>query len=331
MDIQITERPPATFALFGYNQERFIREAVEGAFSQTYSPLEIILTDDCSTDSTYSIMQEMSAAYKGPHTVHVNRSPSNRGLCPQLDAAVKLATGEWIIPAAGDDISLPGRVAEHLAITEKQKDVFSSFLAAEMFGEFSNRSLPHFTNKVVRYPESVELCGGSGLGAAHAFRKGSYRVFGDLGTGIVSEDWIISFRSSILGSVVWSDRLVVRYRGHAGSLTEEFFSKSKNRDAINKWIRLELNAFKTMKRDLQTARASGLVSPKNAEIGFRWLNITINTNEVMLKCSEADGFVQWAPSAIKLLLCRQFIGSYRRRFKVLLDTFCQLANPMHGL
>jgi len=41
------ERPLLTFALFGYNQEQYIREAVEGAFAQTYSPLEIILSDDC--------------------------------------------------------------------------------------------------------------------------------------------------------------------------------------------------------------------------------------------------------------------------------------------
>lgn len=39
-----------SFVLIAYNQERFIREAVEGAFSQTYSPLEIILSDDASSD-----------------------------------------------------------------------------------------------------------------------------------------------------------------------------------------------------------------------------------------------------------------------------------------
>lgn len=36
------ERPLVTFALFAYNQERFIREAVEGALAKTYSHLQII-------------------------------------------------------------------------------------------------------------------------------------------------------------------------------------------------------------------------------------------------------------------------------------------------
>jgi len=48
-------KPLITFALFAYNQERFIREAVQGAFSQTYSPLEIIMSDDCSKDRTFDI------------------------------------------------------------------------------------------------------------------------------------------------------------------------------------------------------------------------------------------------------------------------------------
>ena len=47
-----TEPPRVTLAVIAYNQERFIREAIEGAFAQTYQPLEIILSDDCSSDRT---------------------------------------------------------------------------------------------------------------------------------------------------------------------------------------------------------------------------------------------------------------------------------------
>ena len=59
----IQDRPLVTFALFAYNQEKYIREAVEGAFSQTYEPLEIILSDDCSSGGTFEIMQEIAAEY----------------------------------------------------------------------------------------------------------------------------------------------------------------------------------------------------------------------------------------------------------------------------
>ncbi|MBJ7545190.1 glycosyltransferase family 2 protein, partial [Rhodomicrobium udaipurense] len=112
-DASLTEgtqdRPLVTFALFAYNQEKYIREAVEGAFSQTYEPLEIILSDDCSSDRTFEIMQEMAAAYSGPHRVDLRRGEINLGTAQHLSAVVQMARGELFIVAAGDDISLPPR------------------------------------------------------------------------------------------------------------------------------------------------------------------------------------------------------------------------------
>ena len=101
--------PLVTFALFAYNQEKYIREAVEGAFSQTYAPLEIILSDDCSTDRTFEIMQEMAAAYHGPHRVRVRRNEVNFGTALHVSAVASVSQGKLIVVAAGDDISLPLR------------------------------------------------------------------------------------------------------------------------------------------------------------------------------------------------------------------------------
>ncbi|WP_163849192.1 glycosyltransferase family 2 protein [Pseudooceanicola aestuarii] len=106
-----TQRPLVTFALFAYNQEDYIREAIEGAFSQTYEPLEIILSDDCSTDRTFEIMQEMAAAYEGPHRVISRKNSSNIGTVDHLIAVSREASGGLLIVAAGDDISKPERSA----------------------------------------------------------------------------------------------------------------------------------------------------------------------------------------------------------------------------
>ena len=55
-----TERPLVSVLVLGFNQERFIRKAVEGAFAQTWKPLEIVLSDDCSTDRTFEISTHRS-------------------------------------------------------------------------------------------------------------------------------------------------------------------------------------------------------------------------------------------------------------------------------
>ena len=63
-----------TFVLFAYNQEKYIREAVEGALSQTYGAMEIILSDDRSTDRTFEIMEEVVAEYTGIHEVILRKN-----------------------------------------------------------------------------------------------------------------------------------------------------------------------------------------------------------------------------------------------------------------
>lgn len=115
------DRPLVTFALFAYNQEQYIREAVEGAFAQTYTPLEIILSDDCSSDGTFAIIKEMSKAYIGNHYVKIVRHGKNLGLLNHLLLTARHASGCILVPAAGDDISYPNRVqALSEALTRSQ-------------------------------------------------------------------------------------------------------------------------------------------------------------------------------------------------------------------
>lgn len=112
-------RPAVTFALFAYNQENYVREAIEGAFAQQFSSMEIILSDDCSSDGTFAIMQEMAAAYDGPHSVIARREDPNAGTVRHLINVARAGSGDFLVVAAGDDISYPDRAAR-LHATWKQ-------------------------------------------------------------------------------------------------------------------------------------------------------------------------------------------------------------------
>ena len=99
-------RPLATFALFAYNQEEYVADAIEAAFAQTYHPLEILLSDDCSTDGTYEAMKRAVSLYNGRHTVRLYRNDENLGLIEHVNRMVDRATGEIIVAAAGDDVTM---------------------------------------------------------------------------------------------------------------------------------------------------------------------------------------------------------------------------------
>lgn len=209
-------RPLVTFALFAYNQEKYIREAVEGAFAQTYEPLEIILSDDCSSDRTYEIMQRIVAAYKGPHCVVLNRNPSNLNIGGHVNTVAALASGELIVMAAGDDISVPSRTQQLV----QQWDALGrppAVLTSD-FEPIDVASKPVVLNAeaVCRGPFLIaNMARGDirGLGATAAITRSLISCFPPLQTTVRHEDRVFPFRALLLGgTVALVDKKLVQYR-----------------------------------------------------------------------------------------------------------------------
>lgn len=112
----MSEKPLATLLVLSYNQEQFIDDAIDGAFAQSYQPLEIVLSDDASTDGTWERIKARADEYEGPHAVHVRRERSNVGTLDHVLNAVSESRGELIVLAAGDDISYPKRIDRLVAL-----------------------------------------------------------------------------------------------------------------------------------------------------------------------------------------------------------------------
>jgi glycosyltransferase involved in cell wall biosynthesis len=224
------ELPLVTFALFAYNQERFIREAVKGALSQTYSPLEIILSDDCSNDETFNIMKEMVAAYSGPHRIILNRNDVNLGIGSHVNKVMNLASGELVIMAAGDDRSLPERakiITSSWECAGRPSGVGSAVDVIDEEGiviEFSPDwviSKGLCVNGVNTRELLQMLINGNDpalLGAAAAWSKANWSYFGPLSDNVVHEDSALLVRSCIRGGLSFVNEPLVLYRQHQSNV-----------------------------------------------------------------------------------------------------------------
>jgi glycosyltransferase involved in cell wall biosynthesis len=93
-----------------YNQQDFVADAIRAALAQQCEPVEILISDDCSPDGTWEVIQQVVKGYAGPHTVRLNRNPRNQGVNAHLWSCVQRTSGDIIVAAAGDDISEPDRV-----------------------------------------------------------------------------------------------------------------------------------------------------------------------------------------------------------------------------
>lgn len=231
------ERPLVTFALFAYNQEKYIREAVEGAFSQTYSPLEIILSDDCSSDRTFEIMQEMAAAYEGPHQVIVRHSKINDGLAEHVNNVIHASMGTIIVMAAGDDISLPSRVENTVILFARNSTLTALSFETIVFSD-KEPVRPHllsFTPIIVAvYTLNDVLRGAHINGASRAIRRTVHETYGPLNSDCPTEDTPYLLRAAMIGHVARGAPPQVLYRWHENNLSSAKSIRTFDHAAISR-------------------------------------------------------------------------------------------------
>lgn len=226
----LEERPLVTFALFAYNQEKYIREAVEGAFAQTYEPLEIILSDDCSTDRTFEIMEEMEKTYKGPHQIRLNRNSRNLGVGPHIYHVYCKALGEIVISAAGDDISVPERTSNILKcwLDKKKKPALIFSAAIKIDKESKTLCELNFDKEETYFKNYNPLNPPFPVwGFSMAANRRLVLDFPPIRPGVAAEDTVFVRRASNFGGVLYANKPLVKYRIHPESITSSLISKSR--------------------------------------------------------------------------------------------------------
>lgn len=95
-----------------YNASETIRRALLSAVEQTVIPNEIIVVDDCSTDSSYSLVQELSREFSSIAHFVVLRNERNIGASATRNIAWSRASCRYVAFLDADDMWLPHKI-EH--------------------------------------------------------------------------------------------------------------------------------------------------------------------------------------------------------------------------
>ena len=101
-----------------YNSEESIGESIESLLSQTYKNLEILISDDGSTDSTKEICKKFQLK---DERILFSSNKKNIGLTKSLNNLAQKASGSLIARHDADDISLPYRIEEQIQFMKKKK------------------------------------------------------------------------------------------------------------------------------------------------------------------------------------------------------------------
>lgn len=266
-----TAPPLMTLALSTWNHERYVEQAVRAALTQDYSPLEIIVSDDASSDRTVEIVERLIGEYRGPHRVRLNRNARNLGVGAHNDLLMQMAQGEMVVLSAGDDIDERDRVGA----------VAQAWLAGQGATMAVGAPMPMIdeqgvaTGNVIRVQVAGQVTAeslaqaGCAIGGG-AFARRLYELFGPIGGEVrTAEDIVLGFRAALAGRVAVLERPLIRYRQHGASLLGSSgplaSSAAQYRLGFERMLRGVMAARTVQLKDIARAQELELIAPAQAQ------------------------------------------------------------------
>lgn len=212
-----------------YNHERFVKEAIESVFNQTYSPIQLIVIDDASTDASALKIREVLKDHPGVIFIALNK---NLGNTKAFNKALPLLQGEYVIDLAADDALLPDRVEKGVKqLQSSGKEYGIHFSDAENISEegmhlsFHSDRFPHNTipvgniyediiRKYFISPPSVMI------------RKEALEELNGYDENLAYEDFDLWIRTARNFKFTYSHEVLVKKRQVSSSLGNQQFKRS---------------------------------------------------------------------------------------------------------
>jgi glycosyltransferase involved in cell wall biosynthesis len=215
------KRPLVSVILCTYNGEKFIAQQVDSILRQTYSPIELIISDDASADQTSRILEK----YKADSRITFFRRDQNIGLSANFSFAASQAKGELIAFSDQDDIWLENKIEKLVAHTGDSPLVYSNSILTDETGNPTGKKL---TDLRAMYSGNDSRCyilyscvWGHSMLITRNLLMHSLPI-----PATIHHDIWIAYRAFIEGGILYHDEVLTLYRQHSSSYTGAL-SKSK--------------------------------------------------------------------------------------------------------
>lgn len=211
-----------SFIVPARNKAALVAKTVDTVLAQTYSPLEIVLSDQGSTDGTLDILRAKANAYSGPNLVRVLQCPDqdftgHAGLNRHLAWLWTQIEGDLVIMSSADDLNHPDRTLHTVAAWE---EFYPSHIGTRMrFTEPNGKVVGEtgFPERRSRFIEPVEciqhLIGSS---TSPAWSRDLWEKYGPLGL-VEASDMIIPIMALFERGFYYVDKPLFTYVRHASA------------------------------------------------------------------------------------------------------------------
>lgn len=118
----MSDTPLVSVVIIFFNAEKFFEEAIESVLAQTYTNWELLLADDGSTDRSTEIALHYAQRYSDKIHYCEHEGHQNRGMSATRNLGIRHAKGEYIALLDADDVWLPYKLEQQVAILNAQPE-----------------------------------------------------------------------------------------------------------------------------------------------------------------------------------------------------------------
>lgn len=222
----MNKQPLVSILVISYNQEDLIRETVESCLAQSYDNLQIVVSDDGSTDSTPEILRVLQSSHPDRLVTVLNRD--NSGITRNCNIGLASCDGDFIALMGGDDLLLPNKVElqvnafmEDPALALSYHPCFVS-VNGEIVDQIGHRDKDIVSN----LHDMVGKFGAQIPGPATMVRRSAIPPEGFNETIRNASDWLFFIDASSTGSVRRCNEVLAVYRQHGTNISNRYFDYS---------------------------------------------------------------------------------------------------------
>jgi glycosyltransferase involved in cell wall biosynthesis len=208
-------------AVITFNQQEFIQETIESIINQDYQNFEIVISDDCSQDETWKILQAYHLKF--PEKIKINRNERNLGITGNCNEILKQCKGKYIAWMGGDDLMMPGKLSTQVSYMETHPSCAICYHDLDVFEHKTGKTLYKFSKKNIPRQGSRAILIKYGCfngGCSTMTRRGSSPLDGFDTRLPIASDWLYWIECLDSNTEIhYIDKILGRYRRHGGNIT----------------------------------------------------------------------------------------------------------------
>lgn len=213
-------------AMATYNGEQYIGQQLRSVLSQTLPPDEIVICDDCSTDSTVQIIKKIISETPDCR-IRLVENAENLGYIQNFYKAIRLTRGDYIFLADQDDVWHPDKMGKTM---QAMKEVGASVVCtnfdlidqngapiADRNALDINPFVSNVTERLTRISFDRLIIGNIVQGCTYCFTREVKEAYLRVNSSHLIHDYQIMFVAALIGDAYFLDEKLIDYRLHTNN------------------------------------------------------------------------------------------------------------------